>query len=141
VSTIFCDTSGFYAVTVPDDRFHGVAAKAWRSLLLDGHNLVTTNYIVLEILTLLQSRFGLDTAKQLYEAIKQNVQIHGITSALHDAAVEDVFRSGKRNLSIVDCSSFAFMRHSHIATTFTCDSHFEEHGFETFRARSPQGFP
>ena len=132
MSPIFCDTSAFYAVVVPEDHAHQAAASAWQSLLLEGHQLVTTNYIILESLTLLQSRFGLETAKRFHEAIQQNVQVHAISSSLHEAAIDDVFRFGKRKLSLVDCSSFIFMRHSHISKMFAYDPNFEEQGFQAF---------
>ena len=130
---VFCDTSGFFALLIQRDAAHAHAASAWNSLLESDFRPITTNYVVVESLTLLQNRYGLEDARKLSKIIDSLVEVSCITSAQHEATLAELFRTNRRKLSIVDCSSFTFMRHNRVDTAFAYDPHFEEHGFTLFQ--------
>lgn len=48
----------------------------------------------------------------------------------HGVAVTALLTAGKRQLSLVDCSSFEAMRRLGITSAFAFDRHFAEQGFE-----------
>jgi len=60
---IFVDTSAFYALLDRDDRNHQKAKKKWAEILEATPALVTSNYVLVETLALLQSRLGLEAVR------------------------------------------------------------------------------
>jgi predicted nucleic acid-binding protein len=132
MNAVFCDTSGLYALLMPNDDAHSRAASAWEKLLAGEHRLVTTNYVVLEVITLVQMRYSLAAAQRLNSMIEEFLDTHVLSSVLHERALSDLFYYDRRALSLVDCSSFVFMRQHRIETAFAYDGHFKEHGFALF---------
>lgn len=52
-----------------------------------------------------------------------------VTEDIHGAAVSSIVVSGKRNLSLVDCTSFEIMRRLGVERAFAFDRHFRDQGF------------
>jgi predicted nucleic acid-binding protein len=129
MSVVFCDSSAFYAVLNDGDEWHASARTAWERLLAGRDTLVTTNYVVVESITLVQVRFGVKSARALREVITESLEVAWIDSALHDSALDDLLSQKRRYLSLVDCTSFAFMRRNRISNAFAFDKHFTEQGF------------
>ena len=92
--------------------------------------LLTTNYVSLESFSLLQRRFGLQTAGRLQSELLPTVTTHWIEPLTHQAGIENVLASGRRQLSLVDCTSFLVMTALGIRRFFGFDAHFLEQGFE-----------
>jgi predicted nucleic acid-binding protein len=127
----FIDTSAFYAVLDADDTNHSHASSAWIDLLREEETtLVTTNYVLIETLALLQHRIGLDAAATFQEEIKPVLHIEWIDEELHDSGMAAVLTAQRRKLSLVDCISFDVMRRLGLHTVFTFDRHFAEQGFQ-----------
>jgi predicted nucleic acid-binding protein len=57
------------------------------------------------------------------------VDVQWIEAGTHDAAVAAMLSAGRRNLSIVDCTSFELMRSLGVKKAFAFDRHFKEQGF------------
>ena len=130
---VFCDTSALYAVGNRDDEAHEAAAEAWEALIGgDRYRLVSTNYVVVETLSLAQKRQGLAAMRVLRDALDQTVEVTFVDETLHNAAVEDCLRTRRRGVSLVDCVGFAFMRRHGIHHAFAFDRHFTEYGFKPF---------
>ena len=68
-NTLLVDTSAFYALMDRSDNHHETAVPLWVSLLKENHSIMTTNYVVLETLALLQGRLGFDAAHVWYSDI------------------------------------------------------------------------
>jgi predicted nucleic acid-binding protein len=51
-------------------------------------------------------------------------------NALKELAINTVLTANRRNLNLVDCSSFETMRRLGIKTIFTIDEHSKEQGFQ-----------
>ena len=128
--TIFVDTSAIYAILSADDPHHTEAATKWRDLLINGEDLICTNYIVIETFAIVQNRFGMAAVRALQENAMPLLRVEWITPAQHDTAVKIMLASGRRQLSLVDCTSFETMRQLGIETAFVFDTHFAEQGFE-----------
>jgi predicted nucleic acid-binding protein len=127
--TTFIDTSAFYAVLDRDDAHHLRAKTSWEVLLTSGAAVVTTNYVLVETLALLQYRLGVGAVRAFQEDIRPLLRVDWIDAALHEAAVAGVLSAGRRKLSLVDCSSFAVMRRLGVREAFAFDPHFAEQGF------------
>jgi predicted nucleic acid-binding protein len=128
--TVFIDTSAFYAVVDRSDQNHARARAVWTEINQAGAVLLTTNYVVLEISVLLQSRLGLPALRAFQEDVIPVLQIVWITEPRHKAGLEAVLAASRRKLSIVDCVSFQTMREYAIRRAFCFDLHFREQGFE-----------
>lgn len=133
--SVFVDTSALMSVMAVEDSFHSVADSVWKALLQDGVPLVTTNYVLVETHALLQRRYGLPCVAALETYAVPAMQVHLIVADLHQAAVTALLAANRRELSLVDCVSFAVMRELGISTAFTLDAHFAEQGFEVTPAQ------
>lgn len=126
---IFVDTSAFLAILNDGDRFHAPAGAAWQAWIMQDELLITSNYIVLEATALVQHRLGVDAAATLHDDMLPLLHIEWIDVALHNLGVNALLTRRQRQLSLVDCTSFALLRHLGIRQAFTFDRHFAEQGF------------
>jgi predicted nucleic acid-binding protein len=126
---VFVDTSAIYAVLDRDDEFHGAAHEVWSRLLSGDDELVTSNYIVLEAFALIQSRLGMEALRSFNDEVLPVLRTEWVTPADHLAGTQAVLAANRRNLSLVDCTSFALMRRLRLRSAFVFDAHFEEQGF------------
>jgi len=132
--SIFTDTSAFYAVFDADDQQNERAVRYWASAMGNNAPLVTTSYVLLETCALVQRRLGVDVLRKFCEEVVPVLTIEWVGQDLHDAAVIALLAAGRRNLSLVDCVSFAVMRRDGIRDCFAFDPHFDEQGFNRFPA-------
>jgi predicted nucleic acid-binding protein len=128
---IFVDTSAFYALMDGDDAEHSRAL-----MFLEGDppgkgTLVTTNYVVLEAMALLQARLGMAAVRMFHDAVLPLVRVDWIDEIVHGQAASAFIAADRRGLSLVDLSSFETMRRRGIRSVFTFDRHFRRYGFET----------
>lgn len=125
------DTSAFYAVLDADDEEHPAARQAWQHLIEKGHPLLTSNYVLVETLALLQSRLGMQAVREFDDAVYPLLRVLWVDEETHRQAVSAVLAAGRKRLSLVDCSSFVLMRRHGLDTAFAFDDHFPEQGFTT----------
>ena len=119
---VYIDTSAFLAVLNAGDEDHTKAASIWYNLLDTQACLVTNSFVLVETYALIQNRLGLDAVRTFSRDILPLLTVkQSLTSFLS---------SSRRDLSMVDCSSFTTMIQLGIIKVFTFDSHFSEQGFE-----------
>ena len=128
--TVFVDTSAFIAILNADDRFHPSASQTWERLVRSEERLACNNYILVETLALLQSRFGLDAVQVFQDNIGPVIDVHWIDPETHQRATSALLAAVWRDLSLVDCASFETIRRLGIRQIFTFDPHFLEYGFQ-----------
>jgi len=127
---IFVDTSALLALVNMQDEFHNQAKDQWKALLGNKETLVSNNYVILESISLIQRRFGMDWIHALQTEILQLLEIAWVDENQHQAALTTFLKVSRRQLSLVDCSSFETMRQLGIKTALAFDEHFREQGFE-----------
>ncbi len=125
----FVDTSGLYAVLDRTDAHHKQAKNVWTELCRDRANLVTTNYVLVETLALVQNRLGMDAVRVFHEDICPVLSVQWAGEEVHREGMNGMLDARRRELSLVDCVSFAVMRRMGIKDVFAFDRHFEEQGF------------
>ena len=128
--TTFLDTSALLALLDEDDLNHSRADDAWRQLLGSDEPLVSTNYIVVESLALVQRRLGMEAVKALESDLLPLLELEWIDETTHRSALRAFLTVSRRQLSFVDCSSFEVMRKRGLSRAFAFDRHFSEQGFE-----------
>jgi predicted nucleic acid-binding protein len=129
--TIFADTSALYALLDKSDRQHRATDHAWSDLFARNEELVTTNYVVVELVTLAQHRLGLEAVREVITDLLPILDIVWIDTTIHTRALAALLASARRKLRLVDCSSFELMRARGLRTAFAVDRHFSEQGFDT----------
>jgi len=130
---VFVDTAGWANLFIATDSYHQQAALWFSQARQQSRKMVTTNYILLELVALLNSRLRIPPAKLLgyIEAIKTAPYLHLIhIDIATDAAAWALLRSREDKFwSLVDASSFVVMQQLNIQESLTTDHHFEQAGF------------
>ncbi len=127
---IFVDSSAFFAILCAGDANYQRARACLKDLREEGVSLVTNNYVVVETLSLLQRRLGLDKVRDFQEIMLPLLTIEWVDDEQHHAAVRAVLQANRRRLSPVDCSAFETMRRLGVETIFTFDEDFRDQGFK-----------
>lgn len=129
--TIYVDASAFFAVVSPSDQAHPAAAATWVKLLNEREHLVTSNYVLIETVTLLHARLGTAAVQKFLGDVMSIVEVVWADAEDHIAAVTAMLASpGKGGPSLVDCMSFEVIRQRRIHSVFTYDRHFDGRGFK-----------
>jgi len=128
--TTFVDTSAFLALLNRDDQNHIDARPLWHALVEDRTILACTSYVLLETITLVQHRLGMDAVRVFSNDIVPVLTAEWVSQELHEAGMAALLTAGRRNLSLTDCISFEVMRRRGIHRAFAFDRHFDEQGFE-----------
>ncbi len=126
---IFVDTSAFYAALTSEDSFHDKAKKILSVLQKKESALLTSNYVLLECVSLLQKRQNAVTAKSFFSDALKNLEVIWIDETLQKHATTLWLESKDRHLSLVDCTSFAVMLRNKLTHAITFDAHFSKNGF------------
>ena len=127
---IYVDTSAFLAILITDDLNHQRAMECWLNLLEEEKPLLTNNYVLVESIVIIQKRLGLSKVRDFHEKLLPFVTVDWMDGNQHEASIRFVLAANRRQLSLVDCSSFESMRRMKIEKVFTFDTHFAEQGFE-----------
>ena len=126
---VFLDTSALYAVFDGDDASHKVVAEAWRELVGSAASLHTTNYVLVELQALLQRRLGVEAVDALSTYLVPLLNVAWIDERVHAQATAALLGARRRDVSLVDHTSFIVMRSLGLRSALTVDRHFVEQGF------------
>jgi predicted nucleic acid-binding protein len=129
--TVLVDTSAFFALLDTDDRRLDQAVRTLADLRASGTSLLTHEYVVLETISLVQRRLGMDVLRSFVDDLLPLVDIEWVGPALHAEAREAMLAAGQRGISLVDWTSFLVMRRRGIGTAFAFDDDFAAQGFTT----------
>jgi uncharacterized protein len=127
---IFVDTSAFLALLDADEQHHVEAQRIWAKLAKESADLYCTSYVLVETAALIQNRLGMPQLRAFHENVFPFLRVVWVDSTLHGPGMAAVVTANRRQLSLVDCVSFAAMRQNGINHAFAFDMHFEEQGFD-----------
>src|SRR5438270_12758484 len=126
---IFADTSALYPLLTSADENHERSHTVWDRLADHREVLITSNYVLIEAISLVARRLGIQAVRDFQRALVPVLQIVWVDDALHQRAVAALLTSGIRDLSLVDCVSFEVMRQLGLQRAFAFDAHFVQQGF------------
>jgi predicted nucleic acid-binding protein len=129
--SVFVDTSALFALLDEDDANHSAANTALRNL--EGEDLVTHAYVMVEALALTGRRLGWAAVERLVDRILPVVSVLLVDVPVHEAALRAFRDAGTNRVSFVDRTSFAFMLAQRLDTAFAFDADFETAGFALAR--------
>ena len=126
---IFTDTSGFFALLVKNDHMHVRAKKNFEYFAQNKVRLVTSSFVLVETIALLQRRVSLKAVQDFYTKIYPLLEIIWVGEDLYSRSIQRLLLSNEKHISLVDCLSFEIMEAQEISHAFTFDKHFEGQGF------------
>lgn len=133
MAELFADTSGLGSLADPTQPFHSLAASFYRASRYQNRKLVTTNYILAELVALLTSplRFSRTSIVAFIDDLKTSpyVDVVHLDALLDDEAWQLLTRRQDKDWSLADCASFVIMTRRGITEALTTDHHFEQAGF------------
>jgi uncharacterized protein len=132
MATVFLDTSYLLALEIENDQNHQVAIRHWRRVTRALPQLVTTSFILDEVVTFFNSRDYHAKAVQVGNNLlnSPSVQFIHVDAALLFEGWSYFQQHQDKDYSLTDCISFIVMSKLGITTAFTFDKHFEQAGFQ-----------
>ena len=127
--SVFVDSSGLFAILDADGVEHQAAAEEWNRLLDEGTPLRTHSYVVIETAAVVQGRLGMAAAVTLHREVVPALSVRFVDRELHNQAATSLLAAGRRQVSLVDWTSFGMMRDENLGEAFAFDNHFAEQGF------------
>lgn len=135
---VFVDTSALYAALDATDANGATAAPIW-ARLLDGveagtMELVTHSSVVVESVALVQRRLGMAAARILLDEFVRSMTVVWVDAELHARATTALLAANRRDVSLVDWTSFEVMRERTMDVAFAFDDDFAKQGFTLLAA-------
>ena len=128
--SVFGDTSALYPLLVKTDTAYASVRAAFARLLDTAQPIWITSFVLVETMALLQHRIGLDAARDFDEEIVPTLSVCWVDDDLYRRGTERLWKEDRRQLSLVDCVSFEFMKLKDVTIAFAIDPHFQEAGFK-----------
>ena len=131
MSKVFVDTVAWIALLDESDSLHKKAGEVLEQLSYNNSQLVTTEFILLEL------GDGFSAAGNREKALKFIEQLRGLEILRILPATQELLSQGwelytkrlDKNWQVTDCISFTVMKAEGISTAFTADRHFVQAGF------------
>ncbi len=127
---VFVDTSAVLPFLNEADADSPQARQLWRELAAEQAELVTSSYVLVESMALIQNRLGMAAVRDFQESMAPLFEIVWVTESLHQLGIAALLAANRRRLSLVDCVSFAICRQRGLQRVFAFDAHFAEQGFD-----------
>jgi predicted nucleic acid-binding protein len=127
---VFVDTGAFFAIENERDRYHVEALDARHEFMARGERLVTSDYVLDEVYTLIRMRVGHAAAVDFGESIRASrfFRVEQVTTADFETAWRIFRRYDDQPFSFTDCTSFALMERLKIGVAFTFDRNYRGYG-------------
>lgn len=131
---LFVDTSAWLALNDKNDQYHDEAVSKITKVRQQKIQLVTSEYVFDESVTIIRYRISHRAAVAFGDAlISSNVaSIEDITDEERLKAWVLFKKYRDKDLSFTDCTSFALMVKLKLQKAFSFDDHFKQVGFELF---------
>ena len=129
---ILVDTGAWYALVNEADANHGRAAEfVRRRVPREFGQLITTNYVLAETLTLLRVRLGLEAVRRFVALLGRTriLRVFWVGEDRHRLGLDLMLQYRDKLWSFTDCTSFVLMRELDVADAFTFDENFAQGGF------------
>jgi uncharacterized protein len=130
-ASLFVDTSGWAAPLLTNTDHYNEMMAFSQQIVAHSRTLVTTNYVIAELVALLGARSHLARQQLLdfVEGIRTSAQLVFIDAALDVAAWRMLRQHADKEWSLADAASFVVMRDMGITEAFSSDQHFSQAGF------------
>ena len=131
MTPLFLDANYVIALEVSDDQHHYAARQHWTKLLESPLSLVTTSYVLDEVVTFLNNRNQHSKAVRIGNNLltASPIQMIHVDEVLFHEGWRYFQQHHDKTFSLTDCISFVLMKRLEIVEALTFDKHFEQAGF------------
>lgn len=131
---VFVDASALVSSLIHHDSNNDKAKKIIDQLEEQGAQLITTNFVIAEVLTVVAMKYKKETAVLFGEQLRENgIDVVHVDQDLFESSWQ-LFRQEKsKNVGFVDCMSFALIKTFRIPAAFSFDKDFLGRGFKVLR--------
>ena len=131
---LFVDTSAWLALNDRNDQYHNKATAKSAEIKRQKIELITSEYIIDESITLIRYRVSHKAAVIFGDSLINSsiVRIIDVTGEDRIKAWEMFKKYEDKEISFTDCVSFVLMKNLKLHKAFTFDEHFKQTGFEIF---------
>ena len=128
---VFLDTAYVNALINTRDQWHEAAVQWERKLAAERRQLITTEFVLVEIADGLAAVKFRGQAAQLIAALLASslIEVIPASSELFVAALDLYRNRPDKDWGFTDCASFVVMRERALAEALTTDEHFRQAGF------------
>lgn len=130
-ASLLVDTSGWAVPLLPNTDHYDEMKAFSEQIVAQGRTLVTTNYVIAELVALLHARSQV-ARRELLDFVAQvrtSAQVVFIDQVLDEAAWSMLREYMDKEWSLADAASFVVMRNMGITEAFSSDQHFAQAGF------------
>ena len=132
MNKLFVDTSGWANLFIPTEIYHKAASQYFQEAYRQNQEIVTSNYVIAELVSLLNVRLKASRSQQFtyIDTIKtsEKVMLIYLDQRIDTLAWNLCKSRPDKAWSLVDCTSFIIMQQLGIQVALTTDSHFEQAG-------------
>lgn len=127
----FVDTSGFYALLIERERWHGRARDILAEAARNRGRFVCSDYVLDETATLLKARGHGHLAQALFEKVFNSAacRVEWMDPDRFEQTRRFFLKHQDEGWSFTDCFSFWVMRSLGLRDALTTDQHFRQAGF------------
>jgi uncharacterized protein len=130
--SVFVDSGPWIALAIRRDQYHTRAVSVWTRLRQERRRLLTTSFVLDEVVTFVRYREGFAPAREIGNRIAQSqlVELVDIDRDLRLRAWELFEQFEHTELSFTDCTSFAVIEAHGSRQVFSFDADFQAAGVE-----------
>jgi len=131
MNRLFVDTGYMLALEVSNDENHARALRDWRSRSQTFPQLITTTFVLAELVTFLNSRGFHEKAVKRGNSLLSSKSIHliHVDEKLLRTGWEYFQKHADKQYSLTDCISFVVMHQHDISSALAFDKHFSQAEF------------
>lgn len=131
MTALFLDANYVIGLEVADDQHHAEARQHWTKYLESPQPLITTSYVLDEVVTFLNNKHlhskAVSVGSDLLTA--STIQMVHVEESLFYEGWEYFEQHSDKTYSLTDCISFVLMTRLGIVEALTFERHFEQAGF------------
>lgn len=130
---ILVDADGFVAIVKEDDTNHQKARQYYSRIDTLPVNLITTNYVIAEVITVISQRISHEAAVDFIDIViaePNPITILDIDNTFVQQKAIPLFKGQKsKNVSFVDCINMAVLKEHGCSCIFSFDAAYKTNGF------------
>lgn len=129
--TVFVDAGYVIALDSARDENHARAVRHWREFAPSQPTLVTTSFVLAEVMAFFQKRGRHDKAVEVGDRLLSGdgIELVHVDQELCESGFEYLKARTDKQYSLTDCVSFVLMKRRRIRKALAFDAHFEQAGF------------
>lgn len=129
MTIVLVDASAIYAMLDANDARNVSAVKRWNDMIDREATLVTSSYVVSEVVALLHARIGVAAVEVFVGKVLPALTVDWANEDTQDAAIRMLLATeGRNGPSLTDCANIETMQRLGITTIFAYDKHYTRPG-------------